>query len=95
MSKVKDKLIEVCGYSCMLGGKISKHNNLTYHHLNPKRCGGRKSFKNGVLITKSMHHLINRIESKSKDDMEYITEYMVKLKKMRYKQYKERIGRII
>lgn len=45
-----------------MGYKVTKHNKLTYHHINEKRNGGEESVENGALLTRTAHDILHKLE---------------------------------
>lgn len=59
----KQQLIDDFGKTCFLLGKIEKRNPLTYHHIVPKRSGGKNTYCNGALLCRLEHDMFNSIEN--------------------------------
>lgn len=59
----KQQLIDDFGKTCFLLGKIEKRNPLTYHHIIPKRHGGKDTYCNGALLCRLEHDMFNSIEN--------------------------------
>lgn len=56
------QLVKEHGYTCFLGGKISKKNPLTVHHMVPIRLGGRNVLANLALLCRLEHDMFNVVE---------------------------------
>lgn len=55
---------QIKGYKTMKGKYKSKHiaNQLTYHHLKPKRAGGKATIDNGALVCRACHNELERLK---------------------------------
>jgi len=60
-----------------LGGKITRENPLTYHHIKPVREGGRGTIENGALLTDEKHRLFNELERKFPELADEINKYFL------------------
>lgn len=67
MSKLKNKLFEGFQLEALgvdfLGYPFTNKKELTYHHIQPKNCGGKTTYTNGALLTKESHSYIHIIEA--------------------------------
>jgi len=67
MSKLKSKLYD--GFKLdergvdFMGYEFQSRRELTYHHIQPKNCGGKTTYSNGSLLIKPSHCYIHIIES--------------------------------
>jgi hypothetical protein len=67
MSKLKNKLFE--GFNLaelgvdFMGYEFDTRRELTYHHIQPKNCGGKTTYGNGALLIKPSHNYIHIIEA--------------------------------
>lgn len=73
---VRDMLIDTFGYKCWLGGKVSKENPLTLHHIIPVREGGKTTIENGALISLQKHTEFNVLEQMYPELGEEINSYL-------------------
>ena len=66
MTKLKNKLYE--GFNLenlgvdFMGYEFQNKRELTYHHIQPKNCGGKTTYANGALLIRSSHNYIHTIE---------------------------------
>lgn len=49
-----------------MGGRISKRNTITFHHI-VKRKNGRTIKENGALLTEKSHQKLNKLEAHNKE----------------------------
>ena len=67
MSKLKNKLFD--GFKMgeagvdFMGYEFQSRRDLTYHHIQPKNCGGKTTYANGSLLIKASHNYIHIIEA--------------------------------
>lgn len=62
-----------------MGYTFVKKDELSYHHMIvPKRCGGKETKENGaILVQKTSHDYLHRIENVDPEIFLRITEYMI------------------
>ena len=60
--RMKSILIYKTGAKCWLGYKLHKDNNLTVHHIKPRRKGGKTHFENCALLSEWAHEDFNILE---------------------------------
>jgi len=91
MKKVaaKNVLIQQHGYYCFFGYDITDRNKLTFHHINKKCDGGRKTARNGAMITENPHCKIHFIEHASPVYWEQIKNYLLAYKQETDEEVKE------
>lgn len=70
---IKNLLIEEYGL-CFLGGKVSRKNPYTYHHLIPKRSGGQVTLQNGALLCNLQHSMFNAVENDNRRQAEELND---------------------
>lgn len=67
MTKLKMKLIQEFKIDELgvdfMGYEFATHKELTYHHIQPKNCGGKTTFANGSLLIRPSHNYIHTIEA--------------------------------
>jgi len=95
---VKKQLDMQTGHICALGGKISSHNSLTVHHIEPVREGGKYILPNIIYLGRLQHDMHNIIECKQykiaremKDYFYYFKESRDMLAREQMKTYAEQI----
>lgn len=72
------------GKMCFLQGIIHKKKNpLTYHHIVPKRQGGKGSIENGALLCRIEHDMFNIIESANPKKAEDLNDGFQEFKRQR------------
>jgi hypothetical protein len=93
--QVKNLLIYNFGASCWLGGKITKKNPLTNHHILAKRDGGETTLDNGALLSQEMHDRFNILEQRYPELAEEINSYLKQYKGVYPNKIQERIDYIM
>lgn len=67
MTKLKNKLYDNFGLENLgvdfMGYEFQSKRELTYHHIQPKNCGGKTTYANGALLIRSSHNYIHTIEA--------------------------------
>lgn len=61
-----------------LNFKITRENPITYHHIDKREFGGKKTIDNGALLTRTSHQYLHLIESKE-DKLYYAINQLLKL----------------
>lgn len=61
-----------------LNFKITRENPITYHHIDKREHGGKKTIDNGALLTRTSHQYLHLIESKE-DKLYYAINQLLKL----------------
>ena len=61
-----------------LNFKITRENPITYHHIDKRELGGKKTIDNGALLTRTSHQYLHLIESKE-DKLYYAINQLLKL----------------
>lgn len=72
-----------------MGFKVTKHNKLTYHHINEKRNGGEESVSNGALLTRKAHTYLHMLETLNPELYEEYNYYFRIINDMRRKPTSE------
>lgn len=75
----------------MLGGKVSKDNPYTFHHIVPVRENGATTIENGAVLTKQKHEQFNKLERKYPEYGEEINYYLYTYRGNYPDEIKERI----
>ena len=67
MTKLKTKLYDKFNLAELgvdfMGYEYQTKKDFTYHHILPKKYGGKTSFENGALLIRTSHSYIHTIES--------------------------------
>lgn len=58
--------------------KITRENPMTYHHIEKREFGGKKTIDNGAILTRNSHQYLHLIESKE-DKLYYAINQLLKL----------------
>lgn len=75
----------------MLGGKLSKDNPYTFHHIIPVRENGPATVENGAVLTRQKHEQFNKLEQMYPEYGDEINYYLYTYRGNYPDEIKERI----
>lgn len=92
---VKNLMIANYGKECWLHYKLTRENPLTFHHIKPKRDGGKATEENGALLSRYAHDDFNILENMYPELAKEINEYLLIYKGDYPIEVEERIIRLL
>lgn len=85
---VRERLIELYSYKCMIGGNIQKYNPLTMHHIIFKKDNGKTNIYNGSNIAHLEHSGVHILSELNK------TKKIIIMNQLRYyKEFRDELSR--
>jgi hypothetical protein len=92
---VKNLLIRKYGNECWLKYKLTRDNQLTLHHIKPRRSNGATNEENGALLSRLAHNDFNRLEQRYPELASEINMYLKTFKGNYPNEVLDRINKLM